>query len=252
MEKIKIISSYKTIVAGFVLFNLIWWLASLSVNSELLPNPLSVYGSMFTAKGIMANTEASLVRIISGTIIAGVLGVILGVILSINKKINALVEPIVYFSYPIPKLALLPILMLFFGIGETTKIIMIVLIVVFQIIISIRDIANSIDKENIFVFKSLKASKLETITNLILPGILPGIFSALRVTVGITTSVLFVTETFGTDKGLGFFIVDSWMRLDYISMYGGIMMLSLMGFALFIVIDLLDLIFCSWNKVKSI
>ena len=82
-----------------------------------------------------------------------------------------------------------------------------------------------------------------------IPGVLPDLLSALRVTVGIAISVLFVTESFGTDKGLGFFIIDSWMRLDYIAMYAGIVALSVIGFVLFLIIDIVDTFFCRWDKI---
>ena len=87
--------------------------------------------------------------------------------------------------------------------------------------------------------------------DIIIPATLPSIFSALRVTVGIAVSVLFVTETFGTDKGLGFFTVDAWMRLDYIKMYAGIVAISIIGFLLFVAIDIADAVFCRWNRLMS-
>lgn len=85
--------------------------------------------------------------------------------------------------------------------------------------------------------------------HVIVPGILPEVFSALRVSLGIAISVLFITETFGTDKGLGFFIVDAWMRLDYLTLYVGILTLSMIGFMLFLLVDLADAVFCRGNKV---
>ena len=92
---------------------------------------------------------------------------------------------------------------------------------------------------------------MQFLRHVILPGTLPEVFSALRVSVGIATSVLFVTETFGTDKGLGFYIVDAWMRIDYLTMYAGIVMLSIIGFLLFLLIDVGDAVFCRWNKIRS-
>jgi len=166
-----------------------------------------------------------------------------------DKKANKLLGPMVYFSYPIPKLALLPIIMVLFNIGEVSKIIIVVLIVVFQLIITIRDAVRNIPQENYYVLTSFGASNLQKMKHITMPAILPDIFSSLRVALGIATSALFFIETFGTDKGLGYYITDSQLRVDYIQMYFGIIVLSVIGFALFLFVDLLDSIFCKWKRV---
>ncbi len=249
----KIPSSFRLLFIGVVLFNLTWWLFAITFQNKALPNPIDVYKafSATLTQGMMAHSLASFRRVVIGTGISLIIALILGTLTGLSKKANKLLNPLFYLSYPIPKLALLPIIMILFGIGETTKIIMIILIIVFQLIISIRDSIKSINKENFYVLTSLKASKMQYIRHVVLPGILPDILSALRVTVGIATSVLFVTETFGTDKGLGFFIVDAWMRLDYITMYAGIVTISIIGFILFLVIDITDALFCKWNKIRA-
>ena len=245
--------SFRLLFAGIVSFNVIWWLLAVVFNNKALPNPIDVYAVLpkTLSRGMLDHSMASLQRIFIGVLIALILGMAGGILTGLSKKANKLLNPLLYLSYPVPKLALLPVVMILFGIGETTKIIMIVLIIVFQLIISIRDAIRNIDKENYYVLSSLGASRWQIIWHVVLPGILPETLSALRVTVGIATSVLFVTETFGTDKGLGFFIVDAWMRIDYLTMYAGIVMLSIIGSLLFLLIDITDAIFCKWSKLRS-
>lgn len=245
--------SFRLLFGGIVSFNVIWWLFAVTLNNKALPNPIDVYSIIprTLSQGMFDHSMASLRRILIGVFIALVLGIAGGLLTGLSKKANKLLNPLLYLSYPIPKLALLPVAMIIFGIGETTKIVMIVLIIVFQLIISIRDAIRNIDKENYYVLSSLGASKMQQIWHVVLPGILPETLSALRVTVGIATSVLFVTETFGTDKGLGFFIVDAWMRIDYLTMYAGIVMLSIIGSLLFIILDVTDAVFCKWSKLRS-
>ncbi|HTO14367.1 MAG TPA: ABC transporter permease [Edaphocola sp.] len=243
--------SIQLLLIGLLLFNALWFVTALLFQNKALPNPIEVY-SIFpkTFKAGMAeHIWASSQRVVIGILISLILGIIGGVLTAMSKRINQVLEPLLYLSYPIPKLALMPIIMIVFGIGETTKIVMIVLIIVFQLIISIRDAIRRIPKENYYVLSSIGASRFQQIKHIMIPGVLPDILSAIRVTVGIAISVLFVTESFGTDKGLGFFIVDSWMRLDYISMYAGIVALSVIGFLLFLIIDLVDTFFCKWNKI---
>ena len=200
---------------------------------------------------MFTHAVASLRRIVIGTAIALFFGLLGGLLTGLSKRANKMLNPLLYLSYPVPKLALLPVVMIIFGIGENTKIVMIVLIIVFQLMISIRDSIRNINKENFYVLSSLGATRWQHIRHVVLPGILPDMLSALRVTVGIATSVLFVTETFGTDKGLGFFIVDAWMRIDYLTMYVGIVTLSIIGFLLFLIIDVADAVFCRWSKLRS-
>ncbi|MCK9179479.1 MAG: ABC transporter permease subunit [Bacteroides sp.] len=191
---------------------------------------------------------ASLKRILLGVGIAIGIGLLITFLFIQSNKTKLIIDSIVYISYPIPKLALLPIVMLLAGIGETTKIIMIVLIIVFQIIISLRDGVNKIPKESLLVATSLGINEKQKLRHIILPAITPDLLSTLRVAIGTAISVLFVTETYGTNKGMGYFIVDSWMRINYMHMYAGIVILSLLGFLLFIIIDLLEISTCQWLK----
>ncbi len=252
-NKYRIPKTLQLLFIGVFTFNVLWFFAALIFQNKALPNPLDVYDIMPStiASGMGEHVWASLRRVIIGTAIALFFGVIGGMLTALSKKANRVLEPLLYLSYPVPKLALLPIIMIIFGIGETTKIVMIILIIVFQLMISIRDAIRRLPKENYFVLSSLGASKMQYVLHVIIPGILPDVLSALRVTVGIAISVLFVTETFGTDKGLGFFIVDAWMRLDYLTMYAGIVSISIIGFLLFVVIDVADAVFCKWNKLQS-
>ncbi|NLO71356.1 MAG: ABC transporter permease [Porphyromonadaceae bacterium] len=252
-KKYRIPKTLQLLFIGVLTFNVLWLFFSLIFQNKALPNPIYVYEIMpkTIAAGMGEHIWASLRRVLIGTSISLFFGLIGGMLTALSKKANRIFEPLLYLSYPIPKLALLPIIMIVFGIGETTKIVMIILIIVFQLMISIRDAVRRIPKENYYVLSSLGAGKLQYTHHVILPGILPDVFSALRITVGIAISVLFVTETFGTDKGLGFFIVDAWMRLDYLTMYAGIVAISIIGFLLFLVIDVADAVFCRWDKIRS-
>ncbi len=239
------------IVIGLILFNIVWFLLAVFINIKALPNPTDVYSAYHEAfnNNILSHFTASLQRVTIGLGISAFIGLTLGLLMGYNKTINRFIGPLLYFSYPIPKLALLPIIMVLFGIGETSKILIIVLIIVFQLIISIRDAVLAIPKEDYAVLISLRANHLNMIKHITIPAILPAFLSSLRVSVGIAVSALFFTETFGTDKGLGFYITDSWMRIDYIQMYFGIILLSLAGFILFIIFDLIEKYACKWKNI---
>ena len=126
---------------------------------------------------------------------------------------------------------------------------MIVLIILFQLAVSMRDALLAIPEEHFAVTRSLGASTWGLLRHLLLPAALPAALSALRIAIGTAISVLFVTETYGTTEGLGYYISDAWMRIDYLDMYAGIALLSLMGVGLFILIDLLKAILCPWQAI---
>lgn len=193
---------------------------------------------------------ASAGRILEGLLIALLIALPTGLVLANYPKINKICSPLLYFTYPVPKLALLPVVMLLLGIGEAAKIAMIVLILGFQLIMSVRDAAMHIPRENFHVLISLGASKRQMLRWVTLPAILPETLTAIRVAIGTAASVLFFTETFGTDKGMGFYIVDSWMRLAYKEMYTGILCLSLLGFIFFFAIDVLEKKVCKWMNIE--
>ncbi len=239
-----------TFLYGFLAFNVVWYIAAVCIQSPVLVNPLNVYKS-FNAifwNGIWTHISASLLRIQEGLILALAIGIPIGLLMFNSRKTDKVLSPLLYFSYPVPKLALLPVVMLLLGIGETAKVVMILLILVFQIIVTTRDAARHISSEKFHVLRSLGANNFQVMRWIIFPAITPEILTSVRVATGTAVSVLFFTETYGTDRGMGFYIVDAWMRLAYTQMYAGILILSLVGFFLFFLTDLLEECLCKWKN----
>ena len=234
---------------GLIIFHLIWFFAALIIDKRALPSPIEVYPILNDAfaKGMGSHLIASIVRIAEGLVISLIIGLPIGLCMAESPKINKLLSPLLYLTYPIPKLALLPVIFLLMGIGEPAKITMIVLIIVFQIIISTRDAGVNIPRENYHVLSSLGANQWQKLRLITLPAIIPDLLTAIRISIGTAISVLFFTETYGTTKGMGFYIVDSWMRISYVEMYAGILILSFLGFLLFFLLDILEEKFCKWK-----
>lgn len=236
-------------IYGLIILIIIWYIVSMLVNLPIIPNPTIVFINLiqvFKAK-IAIHVFYSLIRILEGIAIALLIGVPLGLLMGYFEKWDKILSPLLYFAYPIPKIALLPIIMVLFGLGEASKLIMIVLIIVFQIIITSRDAVRDIPDETFHSLQSLGASKLQIIFEIIIPATLSEILTSTRLALGTAISILFFTETFGTEFGMGFFIMDSWMRINYLDMYSGIIVLSLIGFCLFIIIDMTERRLCSWR-----
>lgn len=238
------------ILLGMVLMHALWISLWLCLSSKVIPAPWGVYqhliqmsdGSMYRHLGV------SLWRVILGIAISLGLALPVALILVRSHRAGEMVEAFIYLSYPIPKLALLPIVMLLGGLGESTKVTMIVLIILFQLVISLRDSLKQVPRDSLNLMVALGASKTQYLRHVYLPAILPDVLTALRIALGTAISVLFVTETYGTSYGMGYYIVDAWMRLDYLDMYSGIILLGSTGFILFVLIDLFEYLLCPWQR----
>jgi NitT/TauT family transport system permease protein len=167
-----------------------------------------------------------------------------------SKKLDDIIAPVIYILYPIPKIAFLPVLMLLFGLGNTSKIILIITIIVFQILLGARDGVKEIDTQLFYSMKSLGLNKTQIYRNLVVPAVLPKIISSVRVSIGISISVLFFAENFAATYGLGYFIMNTWASIKYIDMFAGILALGLMGLLIFKLIDFLEKKLCPWIYVN--
>lgn len=250
MKKRRRLNYILRLLLVFLGMHAIWYVAYLLVHHPMLPSPLEVYQAMgyLGGKDIVLNIGYSLMRIFAGVLLALIVGLLIGLLMGRSVLWNKLLDPVVYLTYPVPKIALLPVVMLFFGLGETSKILMIMLILLFQIIISVRDGVKAIPANTYDVLTSIGAGPGQKFWHVTLPGALSVILSTIRISLGTAISVLFFTEIYGTEHGMGFFIMDAWLRLDYPQMYAGILLFSLVGFVLFLLVDLLDYRFMKWRK----
>ena len=239
----------KLFLQGFVTIHILWYISAVLANTRVFPNPVDVYlnfGSLYDNR-LHIHVLVSLYRVLGGVGISLVLGLIIGLLMAYSKFWNKLLNPLVYFTYPIPKTALLPAIMLLFGLGDTSKIVVIVLILVFQVIIAVRDAVLNIPQETYNPIRSLGASKPQIFRYITMPAILPAMLTNLRLSIGTALSILFFAEAYGTQYGIGYYILDAWSRIDYKGMYAGIIVISLFGFILFVLTDLLEETVCKWK-----
>jgi len=234
---------------SFVMVIIVWQAVAMLLKIPIIPTPVAVFDDILQIfqSRMEIHLLYSLGRIIAGIAISILLGVSLGLLMGYFAKVDKVLSPLVYFTYPVPKIALLPIVMLLFGLGEASKLIMIVLIIVFQIIITAVDAVKNIPQEIFRSLQSLGAGRRQIFNEIIIPASLPEVITATRLALGTAVSILFFTETFGTEYGMGYFIMDAWMRVNYLDMYAGIVMFSLLGFCLFSALDIAEKYLCSWR-----
>lgn len=238
--------------AGLFLLAL-WQFAAWDLKTPLLPTP----GSAFRATARLMNDNlgrhlwVSTYRVMASTLISLLLGLPLGLIMGYERRIDRFLAPLIYILYPIPKIVFLPLILLFLGLGDQSKIFLITFIVFFQILVTTRDAVRKIPSETISSLRSLGGSRGQVYRYVLLPASLPDVLTSLRLSMGTAIAVLFFAESFATTEGLGYFIMDAWSRAAPDEMFAGIIMMALLGVGLFILVDLLETFLCRWQHVRS-
>lgn len=239
---------------GATLFLLaLWQYAAWSLKTPLLPTP----GAALKATLRLLEADlgrhlwVSTYRVVISTFISLLLGLPLGLIMGYERRIDRFLAPLVYLTYPIPKIVFLPLILLFLGLGDRSKIFLITFIVFFQILVTTRDAVRKVQSETISSLRSLGGNRAQIYRYVLLPASLPDVLTALRLSMGTAIAVLFFAESFATTEGLGYFIMDSWSRAAPDEMFAGIIMMALLGVSLFIIVDLLERVLCRWQDLKG-
>lgn len=217
----------------------------------MLPTPWAVIYAFIVdlPKGLGEHILVSSWRILVSMLAAALIGVPLGLWLGQNRRWDKFVYPMIYTTYPIPKITLLPIIILFLGIGDLSKIFLISLILVFQVLVIVRDASRNIPSEYVISLRSLGAGKRQIFRYVYFPACLPATLTALRLNVAVSIAVLYLAESFATNSGLGYYIMDTWQRLAYTRMYAGVLAMSLIGALLFILLAYLEEKLCRWTQI---
>jgi len=214
---------------------LIWEICSRAgiLDARFFPAPTAIfYHLIFISpeEGIIQDIIASLNRLLWGYLAGCLLGIILGVGMGLCRSLRAAISPIIALTYPIPKIAILPLVMLIFGIGDASKIVIVAIGSFFLVLINTLHGVDSIDKIYHDVAAVYKIKRHNFILKVILPGSLPAIFTGLKLAIGYGLVMVVAAEFSGADKGIGYLIWQSWETFSIKSMYAGIFVIGAMGF----------------------
>jgi len=228
----------------------LWEILALLVNRPILP-PLTLVLKAFVIElpgNLGAHFLASAWRVTASMLLSIALAAPAGLLLGQYPTLDRFFSPMVYLVYPVPKVVLVPVVMLFLGINDLSKIVIIFLILFFQILVLVRDQAASIRPELMYSVKSLGAGRRALFRFVYLPASLPAILTALRQSIGTAVAVLYVVELVATQRGLGYYIYLQGSTLfNYPKMYAGIIAMSLLGLGMYFTADLLQRRLCPWQ-----
>lgn len=248
----KIFARYALTMGGIII---IWQAAALFFGPNILPTPLAVAenlaGQAFSGE-FWGHARASFCRAVGGVALGFAFAFPLGLCLGGWPRIDAALAPFVFLTYPIPKILFLPVLLVLLGLGEGPKYILIALTCGYQILVVTRDSVRGLDPSYLASFKAVAPGRagrpLALARHVLAPASMPAAISALRLATGTAVAVLFMAESFVTDQGLGFMIMDAWGGLDLPRMFSGILAMSLMGFLLYGFVNAIERRLCRWAE----
>jgi NitT/TauT family transport system permease protein len=226
-----------------------WELASLLLHNPVLPTPAAAFTQVVTQFPVLLpHFGYSALRVAAAMAIGLVLGAPLGLILGRSPRTDIVAGPLIFLNYPIPKVVFLPVFFLLLGIGNGSIVTLIAIIVFFQILVTARDAARAIPSASVTSVRSLGADRWQVFTNVVVPGAMPEIFTALRIGAGTAVAVLFISESIAGSTGLGYYIVDAWGRDSYSQMFAGILAMALLGVLLYEAIEIAEARVCRWER----
>ncbi|MCE5203954.1 MAG: ABC transporter permease subunit [Coriobacteriales bacterium] len=228
----------------------VWELGSLVVGSPALPGPVPAIRDFVTAfvSDMLPHLGVSAWRVVASMVLGAALAAPLGLAVGRAPRVDAVAGPLLFLTYPIPKVVFLPVLLVLLGIGDAPKIALITMIVFFQILVTARDAARGIPTSAVLSVRSLGATRWQVYRHVVVPAALPDIFTALRISTGTAIAVLFFSETIAGTDGLGWYIIDAWTRIAYSEMFAGIIAMALLGVALYEALDLAEARVCRWTR----
>src|SRR5262245_47076781 len=199
----------------------------------MLPSIEAVAGRIvgdITSGSLFANLAATLYRTFTGFAIAAVAGIVLGLLMVHSRWVDWFFDPIISVGFPMPKVAFLPVFILWFGLYDFSKIMLIVANAIFPVVTSTVTGLRSVERELVWSARSMGASERSVAWEIILPAALPQILTGLQVALPISLIVAIVSALIMGGEGLGGAMLDAARNLDSPSVFAGIVEIALAGF----------------------
>jgi NitT/TauT family transport system permease protein len=236
--------------AAFTLALFLVWeavCALFSVPLTILPAPTDVFAALWQYRApIVANSWVTLWTTLAGFLIATVFGLALGIAIGWHRAIYAGIYPVLVGFNSIPKVAVVPVLILWFGLGEIPAVITAFLISFFPIAVNVATGLATTEPELEDVLRALGASKLDIMKKVGIPRSLPYFFGSLKVAITLAFVGAVVSETVGANKGIGKLMLDAQASFQVPIVFAGLLVLAVLGIVLYALTAWVETRFTGW------
>lgn len=240
---------------GFVVFAALILLAEWGTRAQwisplTLPKPsdvLSTFRQLYASGLLFDHLAPSLSRLAIGAAIGGSIGIAVGVLIGLFSYIRAGLAPLVAAIFPIPKIALLPLFVIWFGIDEGSKYALIAFGTFTPTVVATYGAVDNVDRTLIRMGQSFGLTWLSIVRKIVLPGAMPGILSGLRISLAIAIILLVAAEMLGAEHGIGAYILEAGSLYDLERLFAGVVILSLLGVLVSASIGLVERKLLGWR-----
>jgi len=221
------------------------------IDVRFFPPPSNIVhqiGVLLASGELVANTLASLRRLALGMLLGGIPALLLGLAMGISRPLRAAIDPLISATYPIPKSAILPLVLLIFGLGEMSKVVMVALGAFYPIVINTLVGVVNLDRIYLDVGHNFRASRWQVFRTVALPGALPSIMAGIKLAVGMGLILIAISEMVAANDGIGFMIWNAWQVLTVDTMYVGLLVIAILGFVFSVVLDQIERWLIPWKS----
>ena len=231
----------------------VWWIAAEQewVASYLVPHPVDVWDKIVSDwSSLMHHSYVTLYETVIGFVLASILGLGTAVLIAYSRTMDKALYPIVLFAQVIPKIAIAPLLVVWFGNGLTPKIILAVLIAFFPVVVSGVAGLRSTDPELLELSATMGASRWKTFRKIRFPNALPHLMAGEKVAVTLAVVGAVVGEFVGASEGLGYILLLANGNLDAALLFAALILMSLIGILLFVVVEAAEALLIPWHASR--
>jgi len=225
------------------------------LDARFFPAPTLVIRELtvlLTSGQLIVHLGYTLSRVVVGFLLGAVPAVLLGIVMGLSPAVRAFLQPAIASIYPVPKVALFPLAMLIFGLGESSKWAIVAVAVFFQVLLSTLAGVVNIDRIYLDVAADFRASRWQAYRTIALPAAMPFIFTGFQLGIGMALIVVVIAENFGTDYGLGYIVWHSWQIFEVPDMYVGLIMIALVGYTSQLLMERLERVLIPWKRTGHV
>jgi ABC-type nitrate/sulfonate/bicarbonate transport system permease component len=242
-------------------YSVILFLVGWEVLARLINNPLflppftaviGILAELLASGQLISHTAVSTFRALSGFAVSALIGIPLGLAMGWSQRWETFWSPLISLSYPIPKIGLIPLFILWLGIGDVSKIAVILVAAVYPVILSTYTGVKGTPTYLVWSARTLGASETEVLWRIVFPYALPHIFTGLRLAMGISWILLFAAEMVAANSGLGWLILFAERMLDTGTVFAALVTIAILGFLFDRIILFASQRICDWYTQRTV